>query len=116
LADFGKSAGPSPKLPPADLESKSTSRFENLPVSLENSPLGWGGGNGLGRHLETPPQQQQILLFDSFSLVWDILLMQNVPLDAVLLFNLHAAILGWLLTAVQPKLQHPRTQIMSAVS
>jgi hypothetical protein len=30
LADFGKSAGPSPKLPPADLESKSTSGFENL--------------------------------------------------------------------------------------
>jgi hypothetical protein len=29
--------------------------------------------------------------------------MQNVPLDAVLLFDLHATILGWLLAAVQPK-------------
>jgi hypothetical protein len=33
--------------------------------------------------------------------------MQNVPLDAVLLFDLHAAILGWLLSVVQPKKQHP---------
>jgi hypothetical protein len=37
--------------------------------------------------------------------------MQNVPLDAVLHYDLHAAILGWLLTAVQPKLQHPRHSI-----
>jgi hypothetical protein len=29
--------------------------------------------------------------------------MQNVPLDAALLFDLRAAILGWLLAAVQPK-------------
>jgi hypothetical protein len=33
--------------------------------------------------------------------------MQSVPFDAVLHFDLHAAILGWLLTAPQPKLQHP---------
>jgi hypothetical protein len=29
--------------------------------------------------------------------------MQNVPLEAALLFDLNAAILGWLLAAVQPK-------------
>jgi hypothetical protein len=40
--------------------------------------------------------------------IWAVLLMQNVPFDAVLLFDLHAAILGWLLSAVQPKKQHPR--------
>jgi hypothetical protein len=34
--------------------------------------------------------------------------MQIVPLDTVLHFDLQAAILGWLLTAAQPKLQHPR--------
>jgi hypothetical protein len=34
--------------------------------------------------------------------------MPIVPLDAVLHFDLHAAILGWQLTAAQPKLQHPR--------
>jgi hypothetical protein len=34
--------------------------------------------------------------------------MQIVPLDAVLHFDLHAAILGWLLTAAQTKLQHSR--------
>jgi hypothetical protein len=34
--------------------------------------------------------------------------MQNVSLDAVLHLDLHTAILGWLLTAVQPKLQHLR--------
>jgi hypothetical protein len=35
--------------------------------------------------------------------IWVIFLMQNVPLDAALLFDLRAAILGWLLAAVQPK-------------
>jgi hypothetical protein len=34
--------------------------------------------------------------------------MQIVPLDPVLHFDLQAAILGWLLTAAQPKLQHPQ--------
>jgi hypothetical protein len=38
-------------------------------------------------------------------------MMQNVPLDAVLHFDLHASILGWLLTAVQPKLQPLRHNI-----
>jgi hypothetical protein len=31
-----------------------------------------------------------------------------VPLDQVLHSDIQAAILGWLLTAAQPKLQHPR--------
>ena len=35
--------------------------------------------------------------------IWVVLLMQNVLLDAALLFDHHAAILGWLLTAVKPK-------------
>jgi hypothetical protein len=39
--------------------------------------------------------------------IWVLLFMQSVPFDAVLHFDLHAAILGWLLTAAQPKLQHP---------
>jgi hypothetical protein len=34
--------------------------------------------------------------------------MQIVPLEAAHLFYLNAAILGWLLAAVQPKKQHPR--------
>jgi hypothetical protein len=40
--------------------------------------------------------------------IWVLLFMQSVPLDAVLHIDLHAAILGWLLTAAQPKLQHLR--------
>jgi hypothetical protein len=35
--------------------------------------------------------------------IWVIFLMQNVPLDAAHLFDLNAAILGWLLPAVQPE-------------
>jgi hypothetical protein len=35
--------------------------------------------------------------------IWVVFLMQNVALDAALLFGLNAAILGWLLAAVQPK-------------
>ncbi len=35
--------------------------------------------------------------------IWVFFYMQNVPLDAALLFDLHAAILGWLLAADQPK-------------
>jgi len=65
----------------------------------------------LGRHLESPSPLQGILLFASFSLVIGDLgcfINANVPLDAVLLFDLHAAILGWLLSAVQPKKQHLR--------
>ncbi len=34
--------------------------------------------------------------------------MQIVPLEAAHLFDLNAAILGWLLAAVQPKKQHPQ--------
>jgi hypothetical protein len=34
-----------------------------------------------------------------------------VPLDAAHLFDLNAAILGWLLAAVQPQKQHPRHNI-----
>jgi hypothetical protein len=33
--------------------------------------------------------------------------MQIVPIEAAQLFDLKAAILGWLLAAVQPKKQHP---------
>jgi hypothetical protein len=33
--------------------------------------------------------------------------MQIVPLEAAHLFDLNAAILGWLLAPVQPKKQHP---------
>jgi hypothetical protein len=39
--------------------------------------------------------------------------MQIVPLGPVLHFDLHAAILGWLLTAAQPKLHHPRGTSLS---
>jgi hypothetical protein len=35
--------------------------------------------------------------------IWIVLLMQNIPLDAVFHYDLHAAILGWLPSAVQPK-------------
>jgi hypothetical protein len=45
--------------------------------------------------------------------IWAVVLMQNVPLDAVFLFDLHAAILGWLLSAVQPKKQYPRLRFGS---
>jgi hypothetical protein len=62
---YGKSARPSPKLPPADLESKSAGGFENPPVSLKTRGL-WtksrhwgGGGNGLGRHLVPPPRSKE---------------------------------------------------------
>jgi hypothetical protein len=34
--------------------------------------------------------------------------MQIVSLEAAHLFDLNAAILGWLLAEVQPKKQHPR--------
>jgi hypothetical protein len=34
--------------------------------------------------------------------------MQIVPLDPVLYFDILLAILKWLLSAAQPKLQHPR--------
>jgi hypothetical protein len=56
------------------------------------------------------PRIKEFFFFASFSVVGDlgVLLMQNVPDDAILLFYLHAAILGWLPTAVKPKLQHPR--------
>jgi hypothetical protein len=33
--------------------------------------------------------------------------MQIIPLEAAHFFDLNAAILGWLLDAVQPKKQHP---------
>ncbi len=69
------------------------------------------GGDGLGRYLDPPPPQQIVLLYALFSVVVGDLgsfIDTNVPLDAVLHFDLHAAILGWLLTAVQPKLQHRR--------
>ncbi len=57
----------------------------------------------MGRHFEPPPPQQRNLLFASFSLV-----VGDLGLDAVFHFDLNAAILGWLLSAVQPKKQHPR--------
>jgi hypothetical protein len=41
--------------------------------------------------------------------------MQNVPLDAALLFDLHAAILGWLLAAVQPKKAASAAHLLSNV-
>jgi hypothetical protein len=57
-----------------------------------------------------PPPLCKEFFFLPFSpsllVIWAVLFMQNVPLDAVLLFDLHAAILGWLLSAVQPKKQH----------
>jgi hypothetical protein len=43
--------------------------------------------------------------------IWAVLLMQNVPLDAALLFDLHAAILGWLLSDVSTKKQYLRTEL-----
>jgi hypothetical protein len=49
---------------------------------------GGGGENGLGRHLE-----------------------HLVPLEAALLFDLHAAILGWLLAAIQPKKAAPAAPV-----
>jgi hypothetical protein len=36
-------------------------------------------------------------------LTWGVFLMQIVPLEAARLFDLNAAILGWLLAAVQPE-------------
>jgi hypothetical protein len=42
--------------------------------------------------------------------------MQNVPLDAVLHFDLHTANLGWLLTAAQPKLQHLEGWVAKSVA
>jgi hypothetical protein len=41
--------------------------------------------------------------------------MQIVPLEETHLFDLNAAILGWLLAAVQPKNQHPRQICISPV-
>ncbi len=41
-------------------------------------------------------------------MIWVVFLMHSVPLDAVFHFDLNAAIPGWLLSAVQPKKQHPR--------
>ncbi len=38
--------------------------------------------------------------------------MQIVPLEAAHLFDLNAAILGWLLAAAQPKKQHPRHNVL----
>ena len=38
--------------------------------------------------------------------------MQIVPLEETHLFDLNAAILGWLLAAVQPKKQHPRHNVL----
>ncbi len=54
----------------------------------------------------------EFFFFASFSLVtsgyiWGVFWMQIVPLEAAHLFDLNAAILGWLLAAVQPKKQHP---------
>jgi hypothetical protein len=49
----------------------------------------------------SPSPLETVLLFacSSFLLgIWVLLLMQSVPLNAVLHFDLHAAILGWLLT------------------
>ena len=40
--------------------------------------------------------------------IWGVFLMEIVPLEAAHLFDLNAAILGWLLAAVQPKMQLPR--------
>ncbi len=75
-----------------------------------------GGGNGVGGGMAWvailyPLPRSKEFFFLPYSpkllVIWVVLLMQNVPLDEVLHFDLHAAILGWLLTAVQPKLQHP---------
>ncbi len=63
--------------------------------------------HGLGHLLERPPppppSREFFFLPHSPGLldIWAVFLMQNVPLDAALLFDLRAAILGWLLAAVQ---------------
>jgi hypothetical protein len=52
-----------------------------------------------------PTPTQGILLFASFFLIkWHLpfFLLLFVPLDASLLFDVNAAIMGWLLLAVQP--------------
>jgi hypothetical protein len=59
-----------------------------------------------------PPHSREFFFFCLILLsywdIWAVFLMQNVPLDAAYLFDLHADILGWLLDAVQPKKQLPR--------
>ncbi len=44
--------------------------------------------------------------------IWVALLMQNVPIDAVLHFDLHAAILGWLLTARSAQIAASVAQVL----
>ena len=59
--------------------------------------------------LTPPPHSKELLV------IWAVLLMQNVPLDAVLPFDLHTAILGLILSAVQPKKQHPQQTVAEAI-
>jgi hypothetical protein len=68
----------------------------------------------LGRHLETPPPPHSReffflphspLLLD----IWVVFLVQNVPLGAALLFDLHAAIRVGYMLLFSPKKQLPRT-------
>jgi hypothetical protein len=113
MASFKKSHVTAPFFPLAGLSPKPASGFENPPVLMGTHSFWtknhhWDGGeNGLGHHLEPPSPHSREFFFLPHSPwllgIWVVLLMQIVPLDAVLLFDLHAAILVWLLAAVQPK-------------
>ncbi len=69
------------------------------------------GEDGLGRHLVPPPPHRGILLFCLIFLNYMTFGVYSrcklVPLEAVHLFDLNAAILGWLLAAVKQKKQRP---------
>jgi hypothetical protein len=70
--------------------------------------------DGLGRHLDSPPPSSFPPLSPYLHDICPYFLMLIVPLDAALLFDVNAAILGWLLLAVQPQKQHPRHNNISS--
>jgi len=79
------------------------------PPILGKIPQTWGGGHGLGSHLAAPLHigNSSFLplspYLNDFCLIF---LLLFFPLDTALLFDVNAAIMGWLLLAVQLLKQH----------
>jgi len=74
-------------------------------ANLGGNSANWGGGQGLGSHLAAPPPHIRNSSFLSLSPYLNdfrtIFLLLFFPLDTALLFYVKAAIMGWLLLAVQ---------------
>ena len=82
----------------------------NPPILGTIPPLG-EGGDGMGRHLAASPHTGISCFLPcspNLNDICPIFLLLFLPLDAALLFDVKAAIMGWLLLAVQHYKQHPQ--------